>query len=115
MVGLGARVNGKTSRPYYIKNAAMSIDKDQQTDWTLVGCTDNGPSEGYNVYGFYAGWGALESTVGSAKQDITLPAGKYRMTGYAFFRQGLKFDVEPSKISWQNDCRRRKCCNSYFG
>ena len=46
---------------------------------------------------FYAGWGALESTVGSAKQDITLPAGKYRMTGYAFFRQGLKFDVEPSK------------------
>ena len=81
----------------YIKNAAMSIDKDQQTDWTLVGCTDNGPSQGYNVYGFYAGWGALESTVGSAKQDITLPAGKYRMTGYAFFRQGLKFDVEPSK------------------
>lgn len=81
----------------YIKNAAMGIDKDQQTDWTLVGCTDNGPSEGYNVYGFYAGWGALESTVGSAKQDITLPAGKYRMTGYAFFRQGLKFDVEPSK------------------
>lgn len=81
----------------YIKNAAMSIDRDQQTDWTLVGCTDNGPSEGYNVYGFYAGWGALESTVGSAKQDITLPAGKYRMTGYAFFRQGLKFDVEPSK------------------
>lgn len=81
----------------YIKNAAMSIDRDQQTDWTLVGCTDNGPSQGYNVYGFYAGWGALESTVGSAKQDITLPAGKYRMTGYAFFRQGLKFDVEPSK------------------
>lgn len=79
----------------YIKNAAMSIDRDQQTDWTFVGCTDNGPSEGYNVYGFYAGWGALESTVGSAKQDITLPAGKYRMTGYAFFRQGLKFDVEP--------------------
>lgn len=36
----------------YIKNAAMSIDKDQQTDWTLVGCTDNGPSQGYNVYGF---------------------------------------------------------------
>ena len=32
----------------YIKNAAMSIDKDQQTDWTLVGCTDNGPSQGYN-------------------------------------------------------------------
>lgn len=27
----------------YIKNAAMSIDKDQQTDWTFVGCTDNGP------------------------------------------------------------------------
>ena len=36
----------------YIKNAAMSIDRDQQTDWTFVGCTDNGPSEGYNVYAF---------------------------------------------------------------
>ncbi len=36
----------------YIKNAAMSIDKDQQTDWTLVGCTDNGPSQGYNVWLF---------------------------------------------------------------
>ena len=24
----------------YIKNAAMSIDKDQQTDWTLVGSPD---------------------------------------------------------------------------
>lgn len=36
----------------YIKNAAMSIDKDQQTDWTFVGCTDNGPSQGIMCMAF---------------------------------------------------------------
>lgn len=36
----------------YIKNAAMSIDKDQQTDWTLVGCTDMGLQRGIMCMAF---------------------------------------------------------------
>lgn len=44
----------------------------------------------------YAGWGSLEMTAYSIKQNVTLPAGKYRAEGYAFYRYGLTYNVDPS-------------------
>lgn len=45
----------------------------------------------------YAGWGSLEMTSYSMKQNVTLPSGKYRAEGYAFYRYGLNADTDPSK------------------
>lgn len=45
----------------------------------------------------YAGWGSLEMTSYSMKQSVTLPSGKYRAEGYAFYRYGLNADTDPSK------------------
>ena len=45
----------------------------------------------------YAGWGSLEMTSYSMKQSVTLPSGKYRAEGYAFYRYGLNANTDPSK------------------
>jgi len=45
----------------------------------------------------YAGWGSLDLTVYSMKQNVTLPSGKYRAEGYAFYRYGLNHDTDPTK------------------
>lgn len=45
----------------------------------------------------FAGNPNLDVTSYSLTQDVTLPAGDYRITGYAFFRQGLTYDVAPTK------------------
>ena len=80
----------------YIKNAGMSESADSQTAWTMEGLTDNGPKDGYNIYGFYSGWGSVERTAGSMVQEITLPAGYYKLTGYGFFRDGVAFNTNPT-------------------
>lgn len=80
----------------YIKNAGMSESADSQTAWTMEGLTDNGPKDGYNIYGFYSGWGSVERTAGSMAQEITLPAGYYKLTGYGFFRDGVAFNTNPT-------------------
>lgn len=45
----------------------------------------------------YAGWGSLDLTSYSMKQDVTLPSGKYRAEGYAFYRYGLNANTDPTK------------------
>lgn len=80
----------------YVKNAGMSESADSQTAWTMEGLTDNGPKDGYNIYGFYSGWGSVERTAGSMAQEITLPAGYYKLTGYGFFRDGVAFNTNPT-------------------
>lgn len=80
----------------YVKNAGMSESADSQTAWTMEGMTDNGPKDGYNIYGFYSGWGSVERTAGSMAQEITLPAGYYKLTGYGFFRDGVAFNTNPT-------------------
>lgn len=77
----------------YMTNADMSA----ADGWTLVNMTDNGPGEGYKFYGFYSGWGSIERTEGGIKQEVTLPAGHYRLTGKAFFRQGVSYNTDAKK------------------
>lgn len=81
----------------YITNANLS-----STDgWTLQatgGSWSNvqGSSPSY-VIEAYAGWGSLDLTAYSMKQNVTLPSGKYRAEGYAFYRYGVNADTDASK------------------
>ena len=52
---------------------------------------------GYHVAEAYAGNSNLEVTAYSLTQEVTLPAGDYRMTGCAFFRQGVAYNIAPEK------------------
>ena len=45
----------------------------------------------------YAGWGNLDLKAYSMKQNVTLPSGKYRAEGYAFYRYGVNATTDPSK------------------
>lgn len=44
----------------------------------------------------YAGWGALNLTDFSLLQDVTLPAGTYRLDAYGFYRSGIAADTDPA-------------------
>ena len=52
---------------------------------------------GKRVAEFYAGWGALGNTAGSLLQEVTLPAGNYRLTAKAFYRFGEAFNTNAAK------------------
>ena len=71
----------------YVKNADLASVE----GWTSEG---GGYAHigGERVAEFYAGWDALVNTSGSLKQEVTLPAGTYRLTGKAFYRAGFAFD-----------------------
>lgn len=79
----------------YITNATLS----SLNGWTNVNF--NTPVKGNNTTGYasecYAGWGSLEKTAYSLKQDITLPAGHYTLVNYSFFRYGLNYNTDASK------------------
>ena len=82
----------------YLENADLSSGK---AGWTFTtsggGWSDvvgNAPSK---VVEAYAGWGSLEMTSYSMKQSVTLPAGKYRAEGYAFYRYGNAYNTDASK------------------
>lgn len=72
-------------------------DLSSETGWTGAGVDDH-YAEKCKFLAFYAGWGSLETpTAASLKQDVTLPAGEYRLTGKAFFRQGEAYSTNPTK------------------
>ena len=72
----------------YIVNADFS---------TGDGWTGGSINTGDRVCEFYAGWGSLDLTSGKLQQEVTLPAGEYRLTAKAFFRQGQSSYTNPSK------------------
>ena len=80
----------------YITNATLA---NGTSGWTVNNF--NTPQRGNNTVGYaseaYAGWGNLDITSYSLKQNITLPKGSYRLVNYSFFRQGLKYNSNPSK------------------
>lgn len=45
----------------------------------------------------YAGWNALLMRNYSLTQEISLPAGDYKLEAYAFYRQGQSFDIDKTK------------------
>lgn len=72
----------------YIVNADFS---------TADGWTGGQINTNDRVCEFYAGWGALDLTYGKLQQEVTLPAGDYRLTAKAFFRQGQSSYTDASK------------------
>ena len=85
----------------YITNATLS---DGTNGWTASNF--NAPQQGNNTKGYaseaYAGWGSLETTSFSLTQNITLPAGKYTLVSYSFFRQGEADDADHNSKSLAN-------------
>lgn len=80
----------------YITNATLA---NGTTGWSVTNF--NAPQQGNNTVGYaseaYAGWNDLEKTTYSMTQNITLPAGNYRLVNYSFFRQGLRYNTDASK------------------
>lgn len=80
----------------YITNATLA---NGMSGWTVNNFND--PRQGINTVGYaseaYAGWSNLDVTSYSLKQNITLPKGSYRLVNYSFFRQGLRYNSNPSK------------------
>jgi len=80
----------------YITNANMA----SKDGWTLStsggGWSDIKGSEPSFVIEAYAGWRGLDMTSYSIKQNVTLPAGKYRAEGYAFYRYGESYNTDAS-------------------
>lgn len=75
----------------------VSADLSSESGWTAAGVDDHG-AEAHKFLAFYAGWGELEQpTTASLKQEVTLPAGEYRLTGKAYFRQGENAATNPEK------------------
>ena len=66
-----------------IKNADFTAD----AGWVHSATGKYAHDGASRVAEFYSGWGSLEHTAGSLMQEVTLPAGEYRLTGKAFFRQ----------------------------
>ena len=96
----------------YLQNADMSSkdgwtmvshflpDSDDPSSYEVRGADSwGGPTglDGYKCMESYAGWGRLEISYYSMTQNITLPSGKYRAESNAFYRYGLKWNVDPSK------------------
>lgn len=80
----------------YITNAKLD---NGTTGWTVSNF--NAPQRGNNTVGYateaYAGWGSLDITTYSLTQNITLPAGNWRLVNYSFFRQGVSYNTNSAK------------------
>ena len=72
---------------------ASSWAQDGMTDVTSTYLTDNYAGQAKEVY---AGWGAVDTPSGQFTQEVTLPAGDYRLTGYAFYRYGVSSSTDPT-------------------
>ena len=83
----------------YIRNANLESKDGWTFTVTATGSQNwsdiDGSSPSYVVEA-YAGWGSIEISAYSMKQNVTLPAGKYRAEGYAFYRYGLNHDTDAS-------------------
>ena len=81
--------------PTYLVNPDFT---DGINGWTLAtaGGGWSTPSEDPKVIEAYAGWGNLDMTDFSLLQDVTLPAGSYKLEAYAFYRYGVNATVDPS-------------------
>ena len=80
----------------YITNANMS----STTGWTIKNQNGNPTAGASNkdayAIEFYAGWDNVNVTSYSALQSITLPAGTYKLTSQAFYREGQLYNTSPN-------------------
>ena len=82
----------------YITNAKLT--ESFNVGWTTTNFNGD-HTQGNNTAGYavesYAGWGSVERPSYSMKQDITLPAGNYRLVNYSFYRYGNAYNTDASK------------------
>lgn len=81
----------------YVFQGRSALDKPADSNWDLAEGSDvawnktgnwaDGKGEVY-VTENYAGWSSVEQTDFSLTRAVTLPAGTYKMTGYALYRDG---------------------------
>ncbi len=80
----------------YITNATLS---DGTNGWTVTGF--NAPKQGNNTVGYaseaYAGYNGVSLKSYSMTQNITLPAGSYRLVNYSFYRYGGTYNTDATK------------------
>ncbi len=94
---LPSALRAQTDMTSKIQNADLSSNE----GWTIT-CTEGqgwATQKGtapYNVSEAYAGWGNLDLKEYSISQKITLPKGAYELSGFAFYRYGVGYDVDPS-------------------
>ena len=67
----------------YLVNGDLS----SEYGWSKNGVVDHF-AESNRFLAFYSGWGSLQYSNASLMQEVLLPAGKYRLDGKAYFRQG---------------------------
>ena len=78
----------------YIVNADLA----SKDGWSASGLENDSKFDvSLRAVEFYSGWDALLRTEGFLRQEVTLPAGIYRLTGKAFFRQGNGAQDNPEK------------------
>ena len=94
---LPSALRAQTDMTSKIQNADLSSNE----GWTIT-CTEGqgwATQKGtapYNVSEAYAGWGNLDLKEYSISQKIVLPKGAYELSGFAFYRYGVGYDVDPS-------------------
>ncbi len=91
---LGVNLYAQKDVSSYITNPTLSsLDGWINTNFVT-------PEKGNNTSGYateaYAGWSALEITEYSLTQTITLPKGNYTLVNYSFYREGEKYNTDPS-------------------
>ena len=82
----------------YITNA--KLNESFNVGWTTTNFNGDhvqgNNTEGYAVES-YAGWGSVERPSYSMTQNITLPAGHYRLVNYSFYRYGQLYNTDNTK------------------
>ena len=84
-----------------ISNLLVNGDfKDGKTGWEFT-TTGDGWSDVLcdepKVVEAYAGWGDLLMSDFAMSQKVSLAAGVYKLSAYAFYRYGVSYDVDPAK------------------
>lgn len=73
----------------YLTNAGMT----STTGWTRTGTWDD-TNISSGVSEAYGGWNSNTNNSYSCKQNVTLPKGVYKLTGYAFYRSQAAYNTD---------------------
>ena len=89
--GIVGRLSGSTSSGGSFATYSMS----STNGWTMNGVND--ANTGNRVFEVYAGWGSLNTRSGKISRTVSLPAGTYKLTGKALYRQGQNYNTNSTK------------------
>lgn len=91
--GIVGRLSGSTSSGGSFATQTYSMSS--TNGWTMNGVND--ANTGNRVFEVYAGWGSLNTRSGKISRTVSLPAGTYKLTGKALYRQGQNYNTNSTK------------------